>query len=145
MILLQSKDVFEDILRINPLSGEMWELKRSDSPELAEEPINGTFANIGGKRLMFYRLEGGLRFSVDGEELAIDSDVGSSLESQGGERIFRLMKGGRELLRFDYKIEDLEEMIPGDITPFIEEEDFDFCLFVHHVLNNPEKRNFIYQ
>lgn len=144
MILLQSKDVFEDMLRMDPLNGRTWWLKRSSSPELLEAPINGTFSNIGGQRLMLYRLGGLLRFEVEGKLVEIDDQVKSTIETQDGKRIFKLIKEGKELLQFEYNAKDLEQGILGDMTPYIGEEDFDFCQFVHNVLSDKRRRGFIY-
>lgn len=145
MILLQSKDVFEDILLLDSLSGMVRELKRSDAPEFTEVPINGTFVYLGGRRLMFYRLGTVLQFQIDGDNVVIDTDVESKLERKGKTCLFRVLKGEKELLHFEYRVEDLEKAIPGDTTAFIDEEDSDFCQFVHNVLNNPQRRSFIYQ
>lgn len=145
MVLLQSKDIFDDILQLDPLTGRTLKLKRSSSPELLDAPISGTFANIGGHHLLFYRFEGRLKFVVDEKEVEIDNQTRSSLERNDGQRIFRLFKEEKELLKFVYNIGDLEQEIPGDTTAFVESEDFDFCSFVHNVLNNPERKSFIYQ
>ena len=76
MILLQSKDIFEDILQIDPLSGRTEGLKRWSSPEIFEASISGSFSDIGGHRLLFFRFGGRLKFMMNGKEVEIDDETG---------------------------------------------------------------------
>lgn len=145
MLLLQSKDIYEDVIEFNPESRDVNFKKRSESAGLEEAFINGTFAYVGEKLLMLYREGGTLRFCVDGAEVVLDEGVVSELEVEGERGVFVINRGGDELLKFEYRLTELEESIPGDMTPFVDSEDFDFCLFVHKVLGNDERRDGIYK
>lgn len=145
MILLQSKDLFDDILLFDPQTSEKHYLKRSSSPEFAEVPIKGTFAILGGHSLMLYRLGSQLMFSIDEKTIPIDDTLSSVLQKKKKNGLLILKNSSTELLRFEYTLDDLQQMIPGDTTPHLGEEDFDFCTFVHNVLNNHQRRSFIYQ
>lgn len=145
MILLQSKDLFDDILILDPETGEYRALKRSSSPEFSEAPIGGSFADIEGHQLMLYRVGEELRFSMDDKVVVVDDDVNSTFGVFYPIAIFTLKNRGVEEVSFKYKLSDLQQPILGDTTAHIGEEDFDFCLFVHNVLNDPERRRFIYR
>lgn len=145
MILLQSKDLFDDILLFDPQTSEKRYLKRSSSPEFAELPINGSFAILAGHCLMLYRVGSELRFSIDEQTILIKDTTLSILEKNRDRGLFVLQDNAEEKIRFKYTLTDLPQAIPGDTTPHVAAEDFDFCQFVYNVLNNPERRSFIYQ
>lgn len=54
-----------------------------------------------------------------------------------------VLRNGVPLFTWTYQrpVIDLSQYDP---TPFIEEEHFDFCLFVHNVVNDPGRRERIY-
>lgn len=145
MILLQSKDLFDDILLFDPETREKHFLKRSNSPEFVEMPISGSFSMISGHCLMLYRFGLELRFSIDERTVMLEDSLLPFIEKRNGQGLFVLKNNRDEMIRFEYNLSDLEEQIPGDITSQIGDEDFDFCQFVYNVLSNPERRAFIYR
>jgi hypothetical protein len=55
-----------------------------------------------------------------------------------------LISNGALLFSFEYNAPKLDIPLENDPTPFVEEEDFDFLLFVNNVLKDKARRERIY-
>lgn len=146
VIFLQSQDRFEDIMVMDWRTGEERFVKRSEVlGALESQGVSGSFGRIGGHCLMLYRLGGVLCFGLDDQRVRIDDEMSVSLSRVGDKNVFLIEKGGEVVVEFEYGVEDLyKRPIPGDTTAHVGEEDFDFCLFVNNVLNDRQRREFIY-
>jgi hypothetical protein len=101
---------------------------------------------------------------ISASDYSLDDDVESHLEKNwiagviqalppkartalaffpGGYHKFDLTKNGTALVSLKYKTPAVP-VSAFDVTPFAEDEDFDFLLFVHNVLSDPERRRDIW-
>lgn len=144
-LLLQSKDVYQDLLELDTNTGKTRLFKRSQKPDILDRGIMGSFAIIEGIRLLLYRLKGVLFFQIGDEDVVkIDEDIESYWEESSSRNRLEFVRGSDVLSRFEYDPSKLKQPIPSDPTAYIDIEDFDFCLFVHRVLSTPDRRRHIY-
>ena len=141
-MILESKDVFDQLAELDPKSGTYRLLSRKEHPELAS--MSGGFSIIEGTMLSLYRRDGALYFGAADQEFELTDNVTSTLTQEDTERVFQLIRDGKSLVRFNYRPPAPEVPLNIDPTPFVEEEDFDFLLFVHEVLTRSGRRHRVY-
>jgi hypothetical protein len=143
-MILESKDVFDQLAELDPNNGTYRLLSRKQYPDLATTPPSGSYSIVDGTMLSLYRRDGVLYFRSADREFKVTDDVVSKLTREDNSRVFLLLKDGNVLVDLRYSPSEPEFPLTIDPTPFIEEEDFDFFLFVHNVLTQPDRRLRIY-
>ena len=103
--------------------------------------IAGSFSLINEMVVSLYRIHGILYFRIGDREFELTDDISSTVETDGNYRKFRLLNGENVLVDLTYLIPESEIPLSTDPTPFVEEEHFDFLLFVNNVLTEPGRRN----
>lgn len=141
-MILESKDDFDQLAELDP-NGTYLFLSRKQHPELTGSPSGG-YSMVDGTMVSLYRMDGGLYFRVGEQEFQLTDDVTSTLTREDNKQVFRLVQDGSPLLIFGYTPQGNEIPLNIDPTPFVEEEDFDFLLFVHNVLTEGGRRRRVY-
>ena len=139
-MILACQDIFDQLAELDLRDSSVRFLSRKQHPELSAS-VAGSFSIVNEMMVSLYRVHGGLYFRVGDQVFQVTDDTTSTLETDGKNRRFRLLE--RENVRVDltYLTPELEIPLSIDPTPFVEEEDFDFLLFVHNVLTQPGRRN----
>lgn len=143
MIVLQSKDGFDDLAILNTVTGQVsWISKKSYS--LALSDTHGSVARMHGHTLCLYRTSGVLHFRVDDQDIQLTEDTSVSLVALDDDT-YRITVSRTEAVLFDwtYKRPLIWPPLEWDPT-FVREDDFDYCLFVWNVANDPGRRARIY-
>jgi hypothetical protein len=144
-IFLQQFSKFDCIGQLDLSTGAWHEYSKSAHPEIAAKPWTGVFEVIDKKRLCLFRWDRTLTMWAQGRIFAITDDVTSSWDLIGvGRAVFRLEKNSKTTFELEFAPFQSRKPIPGDETPFVDEEDYDFLIFVHHVLSDPARRARIY-
>ncbi|MEK6334071.1 MAG: hypothetical protein AABM67_03920 [Acidobacteriota bacterium] len=143
-MILESKDVFDQLAEFDPNTGTYRLLSRKQHSELATTPPSGGYSIVDGTMLSLYRRDEVLYFRAGDREFRLTDDVISKLTREDNSRVFQLIQDGNSLAVFRYAPPVLDVPMSADPTPFIEEEDFDFLLFVHRVLTDTGRRNRVY-
>ncbi len=166
-MLLMSADRAQEFAEFSPAAGALrcFDAAGADQPEL-QAGISGRYALVDGTRVLFYREGETLKLRLGGETYEVDADVTAGYERGGAaalieqvpgrrlrkrlsrllgaENTFRLLRRGSVILTFTYAA-PLRELRVFDPTPFMDDEDFDFMLFVHNVINSAERRDAIWR
>lgn len=143
-MILQSKDDFDQLAELDPSTGTYRLVSRKEHPELTTIPPAGAYSVVNDTMLSLYRVDGLLYLRVGDQEFELTYDVTSTLTREDNNRVFRLDRDGDSLIVFRYPTSVYEVPLSTDPTAFIEEEDFDFLLFVHKVLTETGRRNRVY-
>jgi len=138
--------------------------KEGAGMELFRGRMQGRYVWLQDKLLVFYRKDGSLHLRIAGRDYFLDGEIESRLQKNrvdgvvqafpqklcaaasrlaGDCRKFDLTKNGTVIVSLKYR-SPIESVLPFDFTPFIEDEDFDFLLFVHNVLSDPQRRRDIW-
>lgn len=143
-MILESKDDFDQLAAFDPSTGTYRLLSRKQHSELTNIPASGSYSIVNGAMLSLYRRGGVLYLRVGDLEFKLTDDVTSTLIQEGDNRLFQLIRSGNLLYVVRYVPPVPEVALRIDPTPFVEEEDFDFLLFVHKVLTEAGRRHRVY-
>jgi len=146
MILLQSNDRFDDLAKLDTSTGRVsWFSRQVVDLTIASSPIRGHIAQLCGHTLCFYRKAKVLHFRVDDEDLELTEETQVELvRVRDAVNCITVLRNGVPLFTWTYHRPVIDPLLEYDPTPFIEEEQFDFCLFVYNVMNDPDRRERIY-
>lgn len=139
-MILACHDIFDQLAELEPSDLSVRLLSRRHHPELTAS-IVGRFSIINEMMVSLYRMHGVLYFRIADQKFELTEDTSSTLETDGNNRKFRLLQGEKVVVDLSYLTPELEIPLSIDPTPFVEEEHFDFLLFVHNVLIQPGRRN----
>lgn len=150
MFYLQSKGKAGEAARLDSASGALEIVSVAQVPEAKSAPKFGSYDYVDRHVVGLFRQDGALWLRVDDVPVRIDDDVRARWELKrppAGERraVFQLERAGEIVLSLEYRPFGNRKLIPGDMTPFVDEEEYDFMIFVLSVLDNSERRAAIYQ
>lgn len=143
-MILQSNDRFDEMAQFDPATGNYRLLSRKANRELVAGPITGSYSLVGQTLLALYRQNGDLFVWIGDRTFPVADTVSSTLTVEGAQKVFRLLDNERLIAILKYSPPVRDVPIELDPTPFVEEEDFDFVLFLHHVLTEPGRRKRVY-
>ena len=137
MILLQSKDEFDSLAELDLLTGQLTWHSKQTNPDLAKRPSCGSISHVQGRVMALYAIDGNLHFWIDKEDFILADDVEVDFERlRNGSNHIRLLHDKTVLFDWMYEQPVIEPRLGVDTTAFVDEEDFDFGLFVFNVLND---------
>ena len=84
-----------------------------------------------------------MHFRVDGTDFEITEETQVEL-ARGDFNVLTLVRNGAVHFRWVYKPPIIEPPLDMDPTPFVEEEDFDFGVFVYNVIKDTGRTDRIY-
>lgn len=146
MVLLESYDRFDDLVELEPTTGNLRWFSERDSLSLATVPIHGAISLLDGHWVFLYRQSDTLHFRVDHVDIELTSDTRIELV-RGATNILTILRGDAAIFRLEYvpytadKIDEWRTYL----NPFIEDEHFDFGLFVYNVMSNSAHRGRLYR
>ena len=146
MIFLQSRDQFDRIGQLDPSTFHIEKYSKRALTNGQSIPIQGSFAEMQGLLTYLYREEGSLFFGLEDKIFEITTDTKAVIKRLDKERNqLKLSRGNNILLAVDYNRPKIYPPLGLDPTPFAEEEDYDFYLFVCNVLSDKGRRDRIYR
>jgi hypothetical protein len=138
-------DKFDSIAVFNPDDGQVSWFSRTENPKTASQPIKGHIARLQGRTMILYREHGILHFRVDDKDFQLTGEIEIKLVSVDHKtNCFMIFCKGAQLFRWTYQRPIIDPPLEVDPTLGVEEEHFDFCLFVHNVVHDPLRRARIY-
>jgi len=165
-MLLQSADNVRDFAELDQRTGKLEYFSRQGvEVEKLQAEMAGRYAFVGETLVALYRESALLKLRLGEEAYDIDEEVESKLKKTLRYRLvrqipnhllqfsisrlllahntFELIRKGSVILAFKY-CPPLRATPIFDPTPFVNEEDSDFMLFVHNVLSSPWRRKTIW-
>ncbi|SFT04883.1 hypothetical protein [Marininema halotolerans] len=141
LIVLQNRDLWLEMMLLNTKTFETEIIKRRDNVK-----IRGHNAILKGNLLMLYRKRGRLYLNVNDKELCLEDNVNLLyMRRQDGDIQVSIQKDGETvfLIRYPSFRNDPVNQADFDFNSD-KEEHYDFFLFVYNVMNDPERKGFIY-
>ncbi len=148
MIYLQSKEQFNQFAKLNIDTGEAQYENKSNLTENEKIIFSGTFSEVDNEVVFFFRHDGQLFIKIKDETFLIDDNTASSWEIRKSNTIyavFTISERGKVIYEKKYRPFPSEKVIKDDLTAFVDEEDYDFFVFINSVLNSKERRTDIYK
>jgi len=145
MILLYSHDRWDGLALLDSRTGRISFHSRKVEPDLAALPIQGHFSRLpSGQLAILYREAGDLHLRLDHLDLLLSADMKARWEREDDYHTLMISRAGQPILHWTYAPPVIYPPLSEDPTPFVEEEDFDFGLFVCRVLIDDGLRKRIY-
>ncbi|WP_460444002.1 hypothetical protein [Amycolatopsis cihanbeyliensis] len=116
-----------------------------DRPEGWSEPISGHYDHIGDILVALYRFKGELMLRLGQRDFEVSRIKSMWHLKKDGKRELGLTIRDDWDVKLEYVSQSDDFIDVMDITPFAEEEDFDFGLFINNVVNNPDRSGNIYR
>lgn len=139
MIWLQSNKRFNDLAQLDPDTGVVTMQSRITLGNKVPQNTEGFFAVLSTIFIALYKFGQGLFIRIGNECIPLTDDVIVNVSGNPKNRELIVEKEGQEITRLDYSL-DQSKMIVDDPTPFIDDEDFDFGLFVSNISKNTKRK-----
>lgn len=138
MLWLQSFAEFDCIALFDP---DLLTFDKASKQKLGNSVpaiFDGEYYEFPSGCFVFYECEGKLIFIANGNKFVLDDDTVIDVSGNKKNRILKVQKNGQIVYAASY-----ENTIPtfeNDPTPFIEDEHFDFGLFMSNLSKDPARR-----
>jgi hypothetical protein len=140
VLILQSKSTYVRLLELNLINGIYRETRRAlIEGAYPKIKINGVFDFLSRVLVALYAIAGCLILRIGNEVIPLDIGVEVIVNGDSGSRLLTINKDGNEVVSLIYTISDASVFSDG-LTPFVENEDFDFGLFVANVAADSGRR-----
>jgi len=132
MIWLQSNDKYNEVAEYDPEKGTFTIMYRNTLGNNAPMSTDGFFTILSSVLLMLYKFDKELFIRVGDLCIPLSDDVVATVSGDARNRLLIVKRSGEEVVHLNYML-DHSKKIPNDPTPFIEDENFDFGLFLSNV------------
>ncbi|MFZ6775049.1 hypothetical protein ACO0LB_20320 [Undibacterium sp. SXout7W] len=139
VLTLQSKKTYFRLLELNCEDGSCRETtRRAIDGKFLPIKINGVFDFLSEILVALYVSNGAIFLKIGNIVIQIVNGVTVVLDRDKMASTLTVVHGSRVLASLSY-VCSVDEKIKDDPTPFIEDEDFDFGLFLKNVISSRER------
>lgn len=140
MLWLQSKDRFQDVAELDETTGDWRLVRRTTEGEIIPDLSNmdGAFSMLSDMFCALFCSHGELFVRIGETQVRLSDDIQLMVDGPPEKRCLSLVVSGREHARLEYAL--ASQPIEGDPTAFIENEDFDFGVFLSNIAHNPNRQ-----
>lgn len=135
MVWLQSNEKFDDIAELDVESGE-WKICRRE--ENVHVQTDGFFSILSQVFCAIFRSGNQLHFRIGDKQFELTEGVEIAVNGALEKRFLSVRRRGSPEIEFEYSLSSFA--IDGDITPFLEDEDLDFGLFLSNIATDPNRQ-----
>ncbi|MBD1558046.1 hypothetical protein HC752_13990 [Vibrio sp. S9_S30] len=140
MIWLQSNDKYDELAKYDHDSGRFTIASRNDLGGNTPSSTEGIYAIMSTVFVALYKFGQGLFFRIGEQCFPLTDDVIVTVSGEDfNKRQLIVKKAGKEIAHFNYVL-DSSKKFSGDPTPFVQNEDFDFGLFVSNISANEKRK-----
>ncbi len=140
MLWLQSQMRFDEIAEFDADQMTLNKSSKSNLGNAAPSKYGGFFYEFHGGFLVLYHDVKKIYFVVDNRTYVLDDHTIVEVTGNENNRKLEVLCDGKVLYVTHY-IPNYGDKIDDDPTPFIDDEDFDFGLFVSNISKNPDRKN----
>jgi hypothetical protein len=144
-MILQSHDRYNDIAIFDPESGAFAIYQKSASPLNVTRPIEGHFVEIHGDTVMFYRVQDQLHLRINELDFPLSESMFVHIQTGDTYNTLIILRDNNEIFAWKYHRPRITPPLELDPTPFVDEEDFDFGLYIQNVTIDQNRRNRVYR
>jgi hypothetical protein len=144
LILLQDFDRFRWVAQWNKETGELTWQPRDNFDADVLSTVNGHIAQLGQTTLILYREGPQLLLHIADQSIALSARV-KVMHQCLLDCTLTIVIGQEVRWKIIYRRPLLSPTLEADPTPFIDEEDHDFGLFLENVSNSTERQGRLYK
>jgi hypothetical protein len=142
-MILKRHTVFDTMANYDPTTGAFATFRRASGHTEETEQIAGSFDYLGDRLVLLFRQGGVLYLQIDDLKTPMH-EYTVELQSTGNHRELRLLCSGKVVSAIEYAAPILDPPLALDPTPFVDEEHFDFGLFIANVSRDPTRQGQLY-
>lgn len=142
MIWLQSNDKYDELAEYEHGKGTFTTASRNVLGSNVPSSTDGIFSILSAVFVALYKFDQGLFVRIGDQCIPLADDVIVTVSGNVNNRLLTVKKAGKEIVHFCYVLDGSKE-ISDDPTPFIEDEDFDFGLFVSNISTNEKRKRIL--
>jgi len=140
VILLESFDDFAWVATLEPPSGKLQEYPKGKSEDQWGRGTSGFYSRLTRPLVAVFADQGQLHLLVGTVVLEITLDEVVVVSGPRESRRLDVVRKGVRTRSFSYTLAAVPPLIPGDPTPFVEEESFDIGLLASNISKDAERR-----
>jgi hypothetical protein len=142
MLTVRSQDKFDEFADLDPATGFMQPFQVSGN---AAETIetSGWYSQLAGQLVSLFAFAGDLYLRLNEKPYRLDESRRVEYSRHENESNLTLLERGQIIATLSYAPVEISPPLDEDPTGFIDEEDFDFGLFLSNVLENPARREIL--
>ena len=144
MLIVRSQDRYDEFAELEPATGHVRHFQVAGS-SADTVPSSGWYSLLGGQMVSLYALGGDLYLLMNGKSYHLDHGSSVEFSRQASENELTLRQNGEVLAKLRYLRPEIDPSLDEDPSGFVDEEDFDFGLFVFNVLANQDRREVLTQ
>lgn len=138
MLLLRSHASAWRYAQVEPDANTIRILPLWKGIHLRRKKTVGWYEHLGGSLVAIYCLKGALQLSVNGKTVAFDERIEVQVTRVGSQQSVRVAREGNSLFESSYPYR--RSVSDADMTAGVEEEHFDFGLFLQNLARDPSRR-----
>jgi hypothetical protein len=138
-MILACHTEFDLMAEYDPVRGGFEVFSRRVNPQRVPRQLSGLFDRISQNLVLLFRHVGILFLDIGGLRLTM-SDHAVHLDHLGGLRVLRILANGKIVFELPYDAPIIDPPLSQDPTPFVDEEDFDFALFLRNLSQDPARQ-----
>lgn len=142
-MILERYTIFDEMGHYDSSSGTLTTFSRMTEPSRASSEISGHFDYLGENCVLLFRLAGVLYLQIEHQRMTM-ADHTIELRSDGGHRVLQVLSDSKVVVEMTYDPPIIEPPLSEDPTPFVEEEHFDFGLFLANLSRDQGRKARIY-
>lgn len=137
-IALQFYANHPNIIFFEPESGFFRVVPKADSNSTEKLGWGGWGVVIHERLYGLFKSQGRLSLIVDNQPTPLDERISSFWHAEGRKRKIEIRADAKPMFQFDYEQEEVDGLVYAMTT--WDEEDHDFWLFLHNVINDQERQ-----
>ncbi len=143
MLWLQDNEKYDKLMLLAPDSGQLTPQSRHLLGSEAPTQVDGFFAFLGGVLVALYRCRGELVLRVDHVNIPLADNIVVEVDGPSSRRVLSVLRDGHEIVQRVYAIDESLKF-PEDPTSFLDDEDFDFGLYVANISQNRKRKGVMF-
>ena len=140
MLWLRSREEYDCLATFEPSVGTLKKYSLRALGDKAPSITDGCFSEVEEGILILYRSVGNIFFQIYNKIFLINDKIEIEVFGPREKRKLQVVRDGKVIYETTYTPPG-PGMIEGDPTPFVEEEHFDFGLFVSNISKNPGRKD----
>jgi hypothetical protein len=139
MLWLRSNHSFDTLLELDPSTEDTRVVRASELSDTAPKKINGFFDYLGATLVGLYAHNGRLMIRIANDVISLDSKISVTVSGEATCRVLTVSRDTGAPLSVTYSLRS-QSTCGANPTPFVEQEYFDFGLFVANVVSDTNRR-----
>lgn len=139
MIWLQSNNRYDEIAQYDHVMGAFSIFSRNNLGSKTPNTTQGMFSILSNVFVALYKYRQELFVRIGNQSIPLTNDVVMAVSGDMKNRLLTIKKEGKEIAHFNYELND-QKIFSEDMTPFIDDEDFDFGLFLSNISTNDKRK-----